>query len=162
MKKLLTLSLFFVIFYKGILINVYANPDQSNNSEPEMTEYKHYFVQLVGTRDDWPDNMTEKEEKIMQEHFVYLKDLVAKKRVLLAGPCFEPVFGLIILQTTTKEEAIEIMNNEPSVVQEVHTYEMHPMNASLMAHNLPSTRYVSDPTDKALNLEIIVKASLDD
>ncbi len=138
-----------------------ASSSQENKGE-SMIEYKHYFVQLLGTRDGWPANMTEPEEKIMQEHFVYLQDLIAQKKVLIAGPCFEPVFGLIILQTSTEKEAIEIMKNEPSVVQGVHTYEMHPMRASLMAHSVPTNRYVTDPSDKAITKEIIVRASLDD
>jgi len=158
--KLMTI-LGVIIIFAGLVPSLSASPLPDNKGE-KMVEYEHYYVRLLGIREGWPDNMTEIEEKIMQDHFIYLQDLVSKKKVLLAGPCFEPVFGLIILQTTSEKEAIEIMKNEPSVVQGVHTYEIHSMKASLMAHNVPSYRYITDPSDKEINLDITVKASLDD
>lgn len=69
----------------------------------------------------------------MDGHFEYLKRLVAGRKVLLAGPCFDPMFGLIILETENEEEARAIMDNEPSVAGGLHTYRLHPMRVSLMA-----------------------------
>jgi uncharacterized protein YciI len=100
-----------------------------------MAQLKQYFIRLLGTRSDWPKNMTDEEEKIMDRHFKYLTDLVAQKKVLMAGPCFNPVFGLIILQVESEEEAMELMKNEPTVVNGLHTYEMNPMRVALMAEN---------------------------
>jgi uncharacterized protein len=98
-----------------------------------MTKPLHFFVELLGVQPDWPEHMTAEEERIMDEHFDYLKRLVAERKVLLAGPCFDPVFGLIILQTETDDEAVAIMDNEPSVTGGLHTYRLHPMRVSLMA-----------------------------
>ncbi|MDD4053202.1 MAG: YciI family protein [candidate division Zixibacteria bacterium] len=98
-----------------------------------MAGLRHFFVELLGTRPDWPENMTAEEEQVMDVHFDYLKRLVAERKVLLAGPCFDPVFGLIILQTETDEEAVAIMDHEPSVTGGLHTYRLHPMRVSLMA-----------------------------
>ncbi|MFH2048539.1 MAG: SRPBCC domain-containing protein [bacterium] len=150
-----------VIIFLGAKSILSASPE-SESKGATMVEYKQYLVKLIGTRQGWPENMTENEARIMGEHFVYLQDLIAKKKVLLAGPCFDPVFGLIILQTVSEEEAIEIMKSEPSVVQGVHTYEISPMTASLMAHYTPPNRYVTYPSDKAISKEITVKASLEE
>lgn len=98
-----------------------------------MTKPQHFFIELLGTRPDWPERMTPEEERVMDEHFEYLKRLVAERKVLLAGPCFDPVFGLIILETENEEEALAIMDTEPSVAGGVHTYRLHPMRVSLMA-----------------------------
>jgi len=96
---------------------------------------EHFFVRLLGTREDWPNSMTPDEERIMSEHFHYLKDLVGQRKVLLAGPVFEPVFGLIIVQAGSKAEARKIVEKDPSVVHGLHTFEISPMRVSLLAEN---------------------------
>jgi uncharacterized protein YciI len=97
------------------------------------TQPTHFLVQLHGTRDGWPENMTPDEERIMAEHFTYLQVLMHEGKVLLAGPCMDPVYGLIILEVAGESEAREIMDNEPSVVAGIHTYTLHPFVASLLA-----------------------------
>ncbi len=132
---------------------------QSNEGEVTLQTYEDYFVKLLGTRDGWPDNMTADEERIMTEHFLYLKDLIAQKKVAVAGPVFGNVFGLLILRVENKEEALEIMSKEPSVVQGVHTYEISPMKLSLMMDNTNSERYVAEPNSKTIYKEIEINAS---
>jgi uncharacterized protein YciI len=97
-----------------------------------MAESKQYFGKLIGTRPTWPDDMTPDEEKIMQEHFVYLKNLVAEEKVILAGPCLEGKFGIVIIQATTREEAEKIMAGDPSVTSGLHIYELLEMRVSLL------------------------------
>ena len=122
---------------------------------------QHYLIELLGTRKGWPENITPDEERIMEEHFLYLKDLTVKGKVLMAGPVFGQ-FGLIVLEVESEDEATAIMTAEPSVVQGVHTYQMYPMVASLMASKVPSFRYVKNPTDQRLVKRVTVKASLED
>jgi uncharacterized protein YciI len=117
----------------GLFPNVYAVKSTEDGST--VLQPKQFFVQLFGTRDGWPENMSTTEEEVMLEHFEYLKDLTNKHKVLMAGPCFAPVFGLVILQSDSEEEAITIMEKEPSVVSGIHTYKMQPMWVSLMAGN---------------------------
>lgn len=128
-----------------------------------MSELKlHYFVQLLGTRADWPDNMTIDEENIMQEHFLYLQDLVKRKKVIAAGPVTGDAFGLVLLQVASEDEARTIMENEPSIIGGVHTYKIQPMVLSLLADFISPDRYVVDNSDKMLVKEITVSASIDD
>ena len=56
------------------------SPASEGDKMTSTTE--HFFVRLIGTREDWPNNMTPDEERIMSEHFHYLKDLVKQKKVL--------------------------------------------------------------------------------
>ena len=152
--KVVLLSGLTVLFLSGIVI-------AADEGEQEMQHPYQYFVRLLGTRDDWPDNMTADEEKVMQEHFVYLQTLLLEKKVIIAGPVDAPPFGLIILQTESEEEAVKIMDDEPSVYKGVHNYEMQPMHISLLVENFSTQRYAPDPSDKILIKEVIVNAPLD-
>jgi uncharacterized protein YciI len=100
-----------------------------------MDKKQHYFVRLLGKRPGWPEDMTPEEEEIMGEHFDYLKNLVAEKRVVMAGPVINPTFGLIILRVESEAEAQEIMKHEPSVKKGLHNFEMQEMVLSLLMNN---------------------------
>jgi uncharacterized protein YndB with AHSA1/START domain len=104
----------------------------------QIPKPQHYYVELLGTREGWPDNMTAAEEQIMEEHYFYLCDLVAKGKVLLAGPVTDKRFGLIILQVYSEVEA------------------------SLMANNTQPYRYAEKIADKVLHKQVEVTASLED
>ncbi len=130
-------------------------------AEAEM-KYEHYFVRLLGARADWPENMTEREEQIMGEHYLYLKKLTATQTALMAGPVLGDPFGLIVLRAESEDQAREIMEQEPSVLQGVHTYEMQPMVASLMADIVRPDRYPSELSDRILQKEAIVTATVAD
>ncbi len=127
-----------------------------------MSQPEHYFVKLLGTRPHWPDNMTEDEAKIMSEHFMYLKKQVFDKKIITAGPVFDPIFGLVILQVQSEDEAREIISKDPSISSGLMTYEISAMKLSLLCENTPADRFVKDPTDKILSKATVVTASLDD
>ncbi len=135
--------------------------ETKGTTDTAMTDTHHFFVKLIGTREGWPHNMNDIEQQVMQEHFDYLKQLTAEGKVLLAGPCLDPVFGMVILHTENEELAREIMDSEPSVLAGVHTYEMHPMHVSLMSEHYPSDRYVTRPSARILTKEIIAQTTLD-
>ena len=120
----------------------------------------HYFVELIGTREGWPDNMTAREEQIMEEHYQYLRDLTLKGKVLIAGPVMGK-FGMIVLSVYSEEEARKIMDEEPSVKNGVHTYTLTDMRASLMANYTPPYRYAEQISPKILHKEVEVAASLE-
>lgn len=143
----------------SILISTSANAQQGEDMQ--IPKPQHYFVELLGTRAGWPENMTAEEEQIMTEHYYYLRDLTAKGKALMAGPVFGK-FGLIVLQVYSETEAREIMADEPSVKKGVHTYSLTPMIASLMANYTPPYRYAEEIADKVLHKEVEVAASLED
>ncbi len=66
--------------------------------------------------DNWPEEAT----KIVGTHFNYLKKLTEEGVVIMAGrtvnnPMTENDFGIIILEASSKEEAQNIMDNDPSI-----------------------------------------------
>jgi uncharacterized protein YndB with AHSA1/START domain/uncharacterized protein YciI len=117
----------------------------------------HYLVQLHGVREGWPENMTAAEEQIMSDHYYYLVRLMNEGKVLLAGPCLDPIYGLIVLEVDDESEAKRLMDEEPSVVGGVHTYTLHPFRASILAN-----RYQRPTgTGRSIDLETVIPAPID-
>lgn len=123
---------------------------------PPLTQ--QFFVRLIPPRPTFHLDATTEEERAMGEHFVYLSDLAAKGKVLIAGPCFEPLFGMAVLDVASREEADQIMQNDPSVKAGVNRYELQEMRASIRAHNIRPERYVTAPSDKAIVKDVIIPA----
>ena len=93
-----------------------------------MTKIEHYLGIIEPVREDFMTNYTEKDEKVMSIHFQYLKDLLAKGKLILAGPALneKKPFGIMIFKCESLEEAKELLVNDPSVkagVQNIKTIE---------------------------------------
>ncbi len=82
-----------------------------------MTENNHYYVIIKPYRQDFLTNPKENEDKIMEDHFYYLKSLLKQKKLFLAGPTLitEDPFGVIVLEVNTEEEVKKLIENDPSV-----------------------------------------------
>jgi uncharacterized protein YciI len=52
--------------------------------------------------------------------------------VLLAGPCLDETFGLVVLRAESEAAAETFMYNDPSVKKNVMMAELHPFRASLV------------------------------
>lgn len=153
---LLTLVLLALV---GSSINVEAQEGSASKEDNSMANTQsqkkmHFMVKLLGTRPNWPADMTPEEEAVMEEHYTYLVNLMNQGKMLLAGPVMNPVFGLVVLEVADEAEAKAIMDKEPSVVSGVHTYDMQPMVASLvhMRYKRPSG------TDRMIEAEKVISA----
>lgn len=82
-----------------------------------MTTKKHFFGIIKPTREDFITNPTEEDNKIMGVHFQYLKDLLAKGKLILAGPVLneKKPMGIFIFECETFEEAENLMKSDPSI-----------------------------------------------
>ena len=92
---------------------------------PEYIYLTHPF------RDGFFEQPTPEEDTIMEEHFQYLKQATEAGTVLLAGPCLDNTFGIVILLAGNDEAAQAFMFNDPSVKKNVMMAELHPMRISL-------------------------------
>ena len=92
---------------------------------PEYVYLNHPF------RDGFYEQPTSEEDNIMEEHFQYLKQATEAGVVLLAGPCLDDTFGLIIFRAENEESARTFMFNDPAVKKNVMMAELHPMRVSL-------------------------------
>ena len=83
------------------------------------------------------DGWTEEASRVVSTHFQYLKDLTEKGVVLLAGrtvnePMTDDDFGIVILETCTKDEAQSIMENDPSVKGSVMLAKLYDFSLALL------------------------------
>ena len=92
---------------------------------PEYLYLTHPF------RDGFFESPTAEEDLIMEAHFQYLKEATEAGIVLLAGPCLDKTFGIIVFLAEDEKAAHTFMYNDPSVKKNVMMAELHPMRISL-------------------------------
>ena len=92
----------------------------------------NYIYLIHPLRHEFFESPTPREEAVMDEHYDYLKKATASGVVLLAGPCLDETFGVVVFNATNDEAAQEFMFNDPSVKSNVMMAELHPLKVSLM------------------------------
>src|SRR4030067_2846581 len=80
-------------------------------SKYTMSDYIYLIHPL---RHEFFENPTPQEEAGVQAHFEYLKKATAKGVVLLAGPCLDETFGVVVFKAESDESARAFMLNDPS------------------------------------------------
>ena len=95
----------------------------------------HYLYLIHPLRDEFFGQPTEAEEAAMAAHFDYLKQGTQAGTVLLAGPCLDDTFGLVVFQAADDDAARAFMYNDPSVQANVMMAELHPFRVSLMGNH---------------------------
>jgi uncharacterized protein YciI len=95
----------------------------------------HYIYLIHPLREGFFEQPTPAEEAAMQGHFDYLKRATVDGVVLLAGPCLDDTFGLVVFQAENEEAAQAFMFNDPSVQANVMMAELHPFRISLLGES---------------------------
>lgn len=100
-----------------------------------MSDKKHFFAVIKPYRQDFITNPKEEEDKIMMDHFNYLKTLLKQKKLYLAGPTLIPEdpFGILIFETESEEGAKDLFENDPSVKEGIQKIaDLRPIRLSLI------------------------------
>ncbi len=91
------------------------------------------FIYLIHPfRHEFFENPTALEDQVMEAHYDYLKQGTMGGQVLLAGPCLDQTFGIVVIQAESEAAAREFMLNDPAVSSNLMMAELHPMKISLM------------------------------
>ena len=90
-----------------------------------------YIYLLHPLRDGFFETPTPLEVDVMEEHFQYLEQATQTGRVILAGPCLDDTFGIVVFHAEDEAAARAFMFNDPSVKKNVMISELHPMRISL-------------------------------
>lgn len=90
-----------------------------------------YIYLIHPYRQGFFDSPTPEEEAVMEEHFNYLKEAADIGIVMLAGPCLDKTFGLVVFQAEDDEAARKFLFADPSVKKNVMMAELHPMRVSI-------------------------------
>ena len=72
------------------------------------------------------------EETVIEEHFDRLKKALAEGKLVLAGPCNDRAFGIVVFKAQSREEAEKFMKEDPAVKRGLMTAELHPFHVSLV------------------------------
>lgn len=97
-----------------------------------ILETREFLYQIKPVRPDFMENQSAEEKNALESHFFYLQTLLQEEKLVLAGPCLDASFGIVILQDVDSEEANQIMNNDPAIVHEIMTGELFPFRISLL------------------------------
>lgn len=93
-----------------------------------------YFLKLIPELLD-EANWTEKEEEIVERHFVKLEGLLREGKLILAGRTLtmDPEgCGIVILEVDSEDEARELMENDPAVKEKIMTAKLFPYRVALI------------------------------
>jgi uncharacterized protein YciI len=87
---------------------------------------KTWFIRLIPPRPTFDKDMTGAEEKLMDQHFLYWKDLFEKGVCVFGGPVLDPkgVYGVLVITAASEDEARAIADDDPSVKAGVNRIEV--------------------------------------
>jgi len=92
----------------------------------------HEYIYLIHPfRESFYSAPTAEEETVMDEHHEYLKQAAEAGTVILAGPCLDETFGIVVIQATDDIKAKTFMLNDPAVKKNIMVAELHPLRISL-------------------------------
>jgi len=90
-----------------------------------------YIYLIHPFRHEFFEQPTPEEQAAMDAHFEYLKQAVSEGVVLLAGPCLDETFGVVVFRAESEQSAQAFMQYDPSVRSNVMMAELHPLKISL-------------------------------
>jgi uncharacterized protein YciI len=79
------------------------------------------------------DDASPGEESRLHEHFEYLRTSLEEGKLILAGPCLDGEFGVVVFRAATEEVAVEFTTGDPAVRHGLMTAELYPFRVSLQA-----------------------------
>jgi uncharacterized protein len=102
---------------------------------------KQFLYRIRPTRPEMlTEGLTEREARIIGEHFGHLQRLAAEGTVFMAGRTLNDdasTFGITVFQAETEERAAEIVRSDPAVGQGVMQAELFPYRVAVWSHANP-------------------------
>ena len=93
---------------------------------------EQYIIFLTPTRDSFLKDATPQELSIVDQHFDYLKNLLAKGRLILAGRCQDKPLGIVVFEAEDAQAARTVMLNDPAVQAGVFKAEVQAYRVALL------------------------------
>jgi uncharacterized protein len=122
-----------------LLFAIFLTISSAFAQEPATTtpekKPQQFIIRLQLARPDAATGMTPDEQRLIGEHFQYLKKLTSERKVILAGRTTDDtrLWGIVILQVADEAEARHIMDNDPAIKGGVQKAELFPFVIALMA-----------------------------
>ncbi|MFH1279053.1 MAG: YciI family protein [Candidatus Eisenbacteria bacterium] len=106
-----------------------------------QVEVREHIYRIMPVRPGMlAEELTEREEGVIERHFEYLKDLTERGMVRLAGRTLVTDgsgFGIVILLTGDPGEAQRIMEADPAVAEGVMSGALFPFRTALTGGDAP-------------------------
>ncbi|MFT5424130.1 MAG: hypothetical protein ACI89L_001923 [Phycisphaerales bacterium] len=97
------------------------------------SEKTQYIVWLSPAREGMPEAPTETESQAVGAHFAYYQELLADRRLILAGRTIQPPFaGVMIFEAADLAQAERVAFEDPGVVAGVFVARVQPFSVALM------------------------------
>ena len=101
-----------------------------------MSDKQQFLYRIQPTRPEMlSEGTTSEEDRIVGEHFAYLKNLAEKGTVILAGRTLNTdpsSFGIIIFLAESEADAQSIIQADPAVQQGVMNAELFPYRIAIL------------------------------
>jgi uncharacterized protein YndB with AHSA1/START domain/uncharacterized protein YciI len=103
-------------------------------SEAGATAQRPQFAYYIRpARETFVQDATEEENRIVGEHFEYLRRLLNERRLVMAGRTLEDYpSGIVVFEAESAEAAEKIMRDDPAVAAGVFKSEVHPFRVALI------------------------------
>lgn len=95
-------------------------------------EQLEFLAIAKAKRENWLGTMTPEEMAVMGRHLEYVKQMSSEGKVVLAGPCLDGAYGIIIYKAESAEEAQVMFENDPAVQAGIMDMELHPFKVVVM------------------------------
>lgn len=93
-----------------------------------------FVYKLIPPRPTFPQDASEAEMAVMQQHFAYWRHLFGQGDVLIYGPVADPAgtWGLAIVEAKTEQEVHDIGMADPAVMSKAFSFEVYPIENALV------------------------------
>jgi len=92
----------------------------------------HFLLVYRPPRPTFANDATDEEDRVIGDHFKYLKSLLAQGKLLIAGPCEDASMGIAVIECEDEREARTIVAADPAVKTRVFSCEAKPYRVSLV------------------------------
>ena len=90
---------------------------------------KYYLCKFIPPRADFLATMSANEQEWMQQHGVYLNELLNQGLIVAHGPVMDPAggYGVSLFQIADEQDISALTSGDPIIKKGVGHYEHHPM-----------------------------------
>jgi uncharacterized protein YciI len=110
-------------------------------SVPVTPTQREFLLRLIPPRPTFHKNLSVAEQELMDQHFLYWKDLFEKGICVFGGPVRDPrgAYGVLAIRAASKDEARNLADADPSVKAGINRMEVAEMRITFPPKT-PQTR----------------------
>ena len=98
-----------------------------------MPDEETYLIKLTLVRHELMEHASPAEAPVFRKHYERLRWERDRGRVLLAGPCLDGAFGIIVFRAPSEDKARRFMEEDPTAAAGLMHAQLHPFRVSLAA-----------------------------